>query len=139
MALVISFRLLQNLAGKFKHFGWFQAGFRSLAESPAKQILTRGEFGFAAAVTALFGHKRAESLLAEDNAFAFQLLVSPLDCDDADQQILGKRPERRQRYAGLQAPFADFACKAIHDLLVKRAVCRRGDRSKEPRMALLCH
>ena len=48
--------------------------------------------------------ERAQALPPVDDAFALQFLVGALHGDDADQQILGELPERRQRVPGFSRP-----------------------------------
>src|SRR6266566_3516929 len=126
MALFISF-LLEDFSGEFGQFTGFQSGFGGFAETFAEQIFGDGELRLAAAVMAEFSNERAEALAAEDDAFAFQFLVGAFDGDDADEQILREHAERRQGDAGLEPALADLTLEPVNDLLVERAVRRRGD------------
>ena len=84
------------------------------------------------------GDECAQSLAPVDDAVALELLVGALHGDDADEQLLGQPPERGERRAGLETPFADLTLQAVDDLQVQRPARRyreRGD--QEPRSGSL--
>ena len=99
----------------------------------------RFQLVFTASMMAQIAHESSQTLPAENNSLAFQLFIRALDRDDADQQILGEHPERRQRSAGLHPSLGNLPLDAIHNLLVKRAVRRRGNGTDDQFFTFVVH